>query len=140
MEWENMTIREHPLAWRWTDRRYALLPDEVLQQMHPLDASSAEVLDEQATAYEASTCETLQTNALCADEAMTWLLARQPEDMDVFVSWDPRTALQTRWSIFCRYWRDFCYPASDDIIVLPEESAWVLRYHPSERFMFGRRR
>jgi hypothetical protein len=34
-------IREHPLAWRWTDPKYAELPSNVLAQITPIDASAA---------------------------------------------------------------------------------------------------
>ena len=40
-----MTIRDHPLAWRWTDSRYALLPDSTLAlKIEPVDLSKAEEL------------------------------------------------------------------------------------------------
>src|SRR5215470_2612239 len=36
-----MTIRDHPLAWRWTDPKYAEFPEEILAQISPLDVSAA---------------------------------------------------------------------------------------------------
>ena len=39
-----MTIREHPLAWRWTDSRYALFPEDILAQIEPVDLRRAEDL------------------------------------------------------------------------------------------------
>jgi hypothetical protein len=46
---------------------------------------------------------------------------------------------RTSWEFFTAHWDDFCYPLSDDVLVLPDSGAWVLRYHHEEVFYFGNR-
>jgi hypothetical protein len=55
----------------------------------------------------------------------------------VTLSWDSDTALHTSWELFTARWDDFCYPASDDVFILPDSRGWVLLYHHAEGFSFG---
>jgi hypothetical protein len=53
------------------------------------------------------------------------------------VSWDRETALRAGWEFFTAHWDDFCYPLSDDVLVIPDTGSWVLRYHHEKMFYFG---
>jgi hypothetical protein len=55
------------------------------------------------------------------------------------VSWDRETALRTSWEFFTAHWDDFCYPLTDDVLIIPDCGSWVLRYHHEEIFYFGDR-
>jgi hypothetical protein len=69
-----------------------------------------------------------------------WLLVQFSErEQSILVSWDKDTAVVTDWGVFCDYWDDFCYPASDDVTVLPMAVEWILSYGHGESFEFGRR-
>ena len=141
-----MTIREHPLAWRWTDSRYALFPENILAQIEPVDLRRAEDLfrhslrllgrDELSPeAFETvvRSRADIPTGAGCA-----WLRAQQPDLFArVSVSWEKSVAVQTTWEIFSSRWDDFCYPSSDDVVVWPESENWALFYHHEEEFQFG---
>jgi hypothetical protein len=72
------------------------------------------------------------------DQGRVWLLARQPnKESSVILSWQPDTALKTTWGIFTDYWDDFCYGASDDLSVWPEDADWALLFHHEDEFHFG---
>lgn len=140
-----MSIQNHKLAWRWTDAAYTVLPDAVLAQMHPLFCAKAQALHTQSLAFLGKdglstelNSEVLNTEKLLQEEAAQWLIQHQPDmDLAVLLSWGADTALKTTWRIFISYWPDFCYPASDDLVVLPESAQWVLFYDHQQNFHFA---
>lgn len=140
-----MDIRHHKLAWRWTDRNYAQLPDDVLCQLLPIDEAEAMEHHKGALSYlgrEALSPRfrslVMNTEHLSAEEGSHWLMQQWPSlGTEVVLSWDPTVALKTTWAIFVKYWQEFCYPASDDLVVFPLTGSWVLLYHHEEAFHFG---
>lgn len=70
-----------------------------------------------------------------------WLRARPVSgDTAILVSWRfSGDAVIARWHIFCKYWDDFCYPSSDDVIIWPLSGAWALEYRHFEEFCFAER-
>ena len=143
-----MTIREHPLAWRWTDADCAVLPDDTLAQMHPIEQREAERLFHKSSGFlvgdSLSPQEFTTIVHHCADVSVEagrrWLREQQSDlSSQLFVSWQQDAAIRTTWEIFTAYWDDFCYPASDDIIVWPESERWALFYFHEQEFHFGQR-
>jgi hypothetical protein len=57
----------------------------------------------------------------------------------VLISWDNQTAAVTEWYVFVEHWDDFCYPASDDVTVVPLAGGWTLCYRRYEVFQFQAR-
>jgi hypothetical protein len=99
-----MSVREFPLAWRWTDPRYAVLPAEVLAKIHPVVDYPAEPTKLSGRWTEAS---------LCVDEAVdaarSWLREQQPKlDQVITIEWSSGCSVQTTWDVFTKYWDDFC--------------------------------
>lgn len=134
-----MTILEFPLAWRWTDARYAVFPADVLAQLSPYSADEASRLFERVKALSRSEePAALRISADSPQEQVTaWLRAQQPRlAEEVSVCWSGDTALQTRWSTFIERWDDFCYPSSDDVTILPITGSWMLMYHHWHEFEF----
>lgn len=41
------------------------------------------------------------------------------------------------WGVFCDFWSDFCYPASDDVTAWPADEAWLLEAHHEGRMRIG---
>jgi hypothetical protein len=142
-----MRIQDHKLAWRWTDPQYVVLPEDVLARMIPVHPDEAGKLYERALpmlgedALAASFAQwKIKTEKLEPSIASTWLMAMQPnQDQMVVLSWDKDAALRTNWGVFVAYWPEFCYPASDDLVVFPETEEWALLYYHEEEFHFGRR-
>ena len=141
-----MLIQNHKLAWRWTDPAYAVLPSEILEQMHPIPSHEAKELFERSLFF---LCQDglrpeLHPN-IVSSESMppevggNWLRQQQPNlDIKVNLSWDPEVALLTTWGVFVSYWQEFCYPASDDLVVFPKSEAWVFLFHHEEELQFCR--
>jgi len=46
-----MNIREHPLAWRWTDPQYVEFPPDILAQISPVDTATAAAVHEKWLPY-----------------------------------------------------------------------------------------
>ena len=45
-------------------------------------------------------------------------------------------AICVSWGVFCEYWDDFCYPASDDVAIWSLSQEWFLIYdHSGEVFL-----
>ena len=134
-----MKVQEFPLAWRWTDSRYAVLPIGVLSQLQPLGLHEAQVAFERARSFRQS--PGLAHSADVTDDAgCAWLRERDGNLSDlVTISWSPECALRTSWQIFTEHLSDFCYPASDDVAVFPDTERWVLFYHHEEQFEFVQR-
>src|SRR5688572_6537033 len=99
-------IRDHHLAWRWTDPRYALFPADTLDQMQTVSEEDARALfthaisiaGEEAFASQLFLLTTVRTLGLSTEAGCRWLRERQPElSVAVVVSWDQRTAIRTTW-------------------------------------------
>ncbi len=142
-----MNLRQHKLAWRWTDSRYAVLPEHVLNRLLPVNEAEAQLLHQHAMAHLGKdalspefTSVSVGTVRFSSEEGARWLTQQNPlSDTDVVLSWDSTTAIKMSWKLFVEYWQEFCYPVSDDLVVLPALENWVLLYHHEEEFHFGRR-
>jgi hypothetical protein len=134
-------IEQFVLRWRWTDSRYNLLPADRLAQIRPLEASKAAELDAAARLA----ADPIPSTAAAFDsstdqDAREWLARTLPTTAtSVLVSWSRDTAVQTTLDLFIKYWDDFCYPSSDDVVVVPPAGDWVLRYTHYEIMYFWRR-
>src|SRR5690348_2067194 len=106
-----MHIRDFPLAWRWTDNRHAVLPEETLSQLQPLGPQEAQFAFGQAQSFRWDSSITHSADVSDKD-GCTWLRAQHGGLGDfVTVSWSPDCALRTTWQIFTKHWSDFCYPS-----------------------------
>jgi hypothetical protein len=130
-----MTIREFPLAWRWTQQSHAVLPSDVLARIRPLNSEQA------ARIYASGELRQEGKSASCSTNdklnVRDWLRHVQPDlQAEIFMSWSDELAVETAWDVFTEYWEDFCYPSSDDVIVIPVAGNWRLIYHHYEQFDF----
>ena len=143
-----MQLKEFPLAWRWTDEKYALLPEKVLSRIIPQSSEQAACLFKESLRF--CSKDGLDEKQFSLTQIITrdiepalvsaWLIACLNNlDTRVFLSWQPSTAVSTTWGIFAEYWSEFCYPASDDLNVWSETHSWMLLYHHEELLQFGRR-
>ncbi len=144
-----MEILKHPLAWRWTEEKHTLLPENILSQLHPLKAFEAKSLWDRTSEFLA--CEglaeeefeeviSLDTSAIPVGAGKEWMENLQPDlEVAVSISWDQHTAIRTTWQIFTSYWEAMCYPASDDVVIVPDSADWALYYYHEETLHFGRK-
>ena len=144
------SLDSFPIKWRWIDLRWNKLPDNALNKIQPLTETKARELfqhSKQFYDFETGLAESLfehieQINASGkVEEIQRWLSACSSElNQTVIVSWNDRLAVLVEWKIFCEYWDDFCYPASDDAAIFPFSEEWTLLYSHEEHFIFGKRR
>ena len=141
------SLETFPLNWRWTDSRWNRLPDDALRDIKPFRESKARELWKRSIEFcdqsglAASRFEYIFrfNTELGHVAARRWLLEQSSNlNQEVVVSWSDELAVLARWAVFCDYWDDFCYPASDDVTIWPSSEDWVLAYFHHEEFIFGR--
>lgn len=141
-------ITDFPLAWRWTSSSHAMFLPTELAALHPCSPDeAARIHDASIRALRGDSLDPQQFEriyTLSADipvaDACSWLRALSSDLTEsVTLSWQRDTALRTTWELFTERWDDFCYPSSDDIVVLPDCGRWVLLYHHWEEFHFAAR-
>ena len=147
------SLTDFPLKWRWTNPKWNQLSNADLQRIKPLTQTKAKELwrifghyvlgnGPRENIFECRPWIDATVDYPGAfDRVRDWLLVQfSDREQDVVVSWDKDNAVVTSWGVFCDYWDDFCYPASDDVAVLPPSVDWVLFYQHGERFVFGKKR
>jgi hypothetical protein len=139
-------LDDFPLLWRWTSREHDLLAADILATIQPLTALrvASIALTAAARCVERRVVDLdLAISAEWDDPASVRerLGARAVAESDpVIVSWDPQTAVVTRWATFVRHWDAFCYPSSDDVTVWSPWGDWTLCYRHFQVIGFGRHR
>ena len=130
--------------WRLGER-HGDLPAEALDRIHLLSEGKAREVDE---IIRVSDCSVIWESSRQIDaETRDATLVRDilngdllaSDDIQVAMSYDRSTALVMSVGILCRYWRDFCYPGSDDIVIYPFDGSWILAYDHEECFVLRRR-
>ena len=141
-------IAEFPLIWRWTSATHALFSDSELAGLRPCSPAEAARIHDDSRSFDLRdgldkrhfSSVRVQSAEISISDGCSWLRAQAPNLAEqVTVSWERDTALRTSWEFFTAHWDDFCYPLSDDVLVLPDCGSWVLRYHHEEIFYFGSR-
>jgi hypothetical protein len=133
-----VSLDSFPLRWRWTDSQHNSLPVDRLAQIRPLGATKAAEVD----AIGRRIADPIPLNATAFDSssdqnAREWLGCTLPaDDTNVLVSWSRDLAVHTPVELFIEYWDDFCYPSSDDVLVVALSGAWILRYTHWETMHF----
>jgi len=142
-------FRDFGLQWRFTEESHSLLAQEDLSLTQPLTRTKAAEFNEHS--LECLGNATLLRSKFTDIESLivsddhesvrAWLQSKAiaPETR-IAVSWDKANCVTTLWRIFCKYWDDFCYPSSDDVLVWSQEEDWVLYYCHHEIFEYGTRK
>lgn len=141
-----MSFQDFDLNWRFTDPKHNLLPEEDLSKIQPLSRTMSLQLHRQSEKYLGnatllkSIFKSIESFKIPDDneEARKWLTDKgiNPETQ-VAVSWDKSTCVLTTWEILCKYWDDFCYPSSDDVLIWAATEDWILYYCHHEIFEYG---
>lgn len=139
-------IAEFPLIWRWTSATHALFSESELAGLHPCSPGEAARIYDESRAFDTRTgldpkhfsSVRVQSADISIPDGCSWLRSQAPNITEqVTLSWGCETALRTTWEFFTAHWDDFCYPLSDDVLVLPDSARWALRYYHEETFYFG---
>jgi hypothetical protein len=141
-------IAEFPLIWRWTSAAHALFSASELAGLRPCSLIEAARIRDASRSFDLRdgldprhfSSVRVQSADVSTLDGCTWLRAQAPDlSEQVTLSWDGETALRTGWEFFTARWDDFCYPMSDDVVVVPDSGSWILRFHHEEIFYFGDR-
>jgi hypothetical protein len=144
-------LKTFPLAWRWTEPRRSLVPDEVVANIRPLSFAKATEIysmleqrshqeDEGFMPASFRLVNKIDTSDIDMGPVRNWLEAHISDlKQAVIVYWETALAAATTGDIFCRFWDDFCYPSSDDVTILPLSEEWALVYWHEEILFFGER-
>ena len=128
-----MDIGSFPLAWRWTSKAHTVLPQEVLRGLRPLAPETAKEMFSKVPKRLGA--DALIFQATDTEATKEWLQSLPITASEVTLVWNDTTALTLPWSTFVRYWSDFCYPSSDDVVlVVPGQG--IIRWHHYERFEY----
>ncbi|GAB2494570.1 hypothetical protein [Algoriphagus taiwanensis] len=142
-------IEDFDLKWRFTEEKYAILPESDLKQIKPLDKEAGKYLDHFIRSVELHADEPFKENFFSQIESIPvsdgneleiqkWLTERGlPFEKMVYVSWDSQNGAIVSWEILIKYFDDFYYPGSDDLSVFDENLNWALVFAHWEKIYFG---
>lgn len=143
------SLESFPLGWRWLDKKYADLPEEIIAQINPLKTEKAiEIYSKQSSLVEkyfdqndffSESKNSLNFQSKDNIFVKNWLKQKISDvESQIYLSYEEKLSIRTTKEIFCDYWSDFCYPASDDIVISTDKIDWILIYHHEEIFLFKR--
>jgi hypothetical protein len=142
---KEIPINKFSLGWRWTDSKYSQFSEDELIQIKPLENIIARKYYEEGfslleknyfipSKHKFHKIENIQ--ATQSKEVQNWLKDRITVD-DIILSWDKDTAITVNTNLFIKKWDDFCYPSSDDIVIMLKTKNSIILYHHSEIFWYG---
>jgi hypothetical protein len=143
-----ISLSKFNLKWRFTEDKYNRLPEEDLSLIQPLSKRKAEEFNRYSQKYPGNA--TLLKSEFGSIESLnisdnhgavrSWLRAKEIHlETKVAVSWDNTDCVITLWRVFCKYWDDFCYPSSDDVLIWSSAEDWFLYDCHHEIFEYGTR-
>lgn len=139
-------LDDFPLKFRWTDEKWNVLPAEALESIWPYsDIKARSILEvsqkfgDAKGLFRSSFTRVEEFDATRDSKEVTKWLGKfiSTDPLRVVVSWDHHHAVLVAWDVFCHYWDDFCYPASDDVAIFPTDVKWMLFYFHDEHFELG---
>ncbi len=142
-------MTEFTLKWRFTEEKYGLLSEQHIAELKPLDKTGAEFLADYI-----STCRLHSQMPFKNDlfrnldkvrildgnekEITRWLYQRAiPFDKEVYLSWDDRNGMITKWEFLVKYWDSIFYGDSDDLTVFDQSLEWALLFFHEDEIHFG---
>ncbi|MEM1326728.1 MAG: hypothetical protein AAGI23_12275 [Bacteroidota bacterium] len=135
---EIIPLKEFELSWRWKRTHNPDISSSELEQIMPVSEIESRRLNKVIDYFEYE--ENLRKSYSQSD----WMSANSETDTHVkrfqeelfsrlgdseeyvIITWDRTTTLQTTKALFVKYWYDFCYPSSDDVTVISDNTRWVL--------------
>ena len=141
------SMADFPLRWRWMSGGQSQFPNDTLRVIRPLERSEAMRIWQEYARYfrkDGALVPALFSRTELVDAtdplSVERLFASLSEENDsrLLLSWEPETAVIIPLELFRLRWADFCYPASDDIAIIPESRKWVLAFWHWEQFELGR--
>ena len=142
-------MEDFNLKWRFTDENYDVLPQIHLDQLKPLDEEAAEIIDNYINDNNLHDDFPFKDDFFVKNKEIDieegkekkierWFgtLGLHLED-EVYLSWDPETALKTKVKYVIKYWNSLYYRDSDDLTVFSENLNWSLLFFHEGKIYFG---
>ena len=130
------------LLWRWTSPTHAVFPPEVMASIRPFTSTAARTLSAEALTRVALPLVTGDASVACGESVPEQAISRWLMPLCIrssawtALSWNTELAVLIPWSVFTERWSDFCYPASDDVIIWQPGHEWTLVYEHDEWFQY----
>ncbi|MEO6977025.1 MAG: hypothetical protein ABI113_01565 [Mucilaginibacter sp.] len=137
------------LKWRFTEEKYDKLPELHLSQLKPLDDNASMFLWHYIAATKLHDNFPFKQDFFRAidkakiltgnkSDVMKWLYQRGLAfDKEVYLSWQPSTAMMVPWEMLIKYFDAFYYPSSDDLTVIDQSLTWALLFYHENEIYFG---
>ena len=144
-------IGHFELGYRFTEEEYNTLPKEDLDEILPLNDSGTALLDKviedlgfrkpyglEETQFESIIELNLRTQN--ETQVREWLfeLDISPKEQ-VFLLWDAWGSAITTYGNLIKYYDDFYYPVSDDLMIIDKSLKWGIYFFHEEYIYFGKR-
>jgi hypothetical protein len=141
---EIIPLKDFELNWRWKKTHNPNISDYEKIQIEPVSEIESKRLNKVIDYFEvednlrkdfidndwiSATCDKEENIELFRNK-LTSILDPWPEN--VIVTWNRRTTLKTTKELFLKYWDDFCYPSSDDVTIISEDTNWIMFYNHIE--------
>lgn len=141
---EIIPLNDFELSWRWEKTHNPVISVFEKAQIEPVSEIESKRLNKVIDYFEIE--DNLSNDFIESD----WIIANSENDEkintfrnkltsilnswneNVIVTWNRTTTLKTTKEIFIKYWDDFCYPSSDDVTIISEETNWVMFYRHFE--------
>ncbi|MES2109259.1 MAG: hypothetical protein V4577_10945 [Bacteroidota bacterium] len=138
-----------PLKWRFTEKKYDILPELHLNQLKPLDVNAAKFLWEHINVvrlhddvpFKKGFFKTIDKAFIGEGngrDIKKWLYHRGlPFDKEVYLSWQPDSAMIVPWKLLIKYFDAFYYGCTDDLTVIDESLNWAVLFYHEDEIYFG---
>ena len=138
------------LKWRFTDKKYDMISKHHLAELKPLNKNGAEFLADYIKNYRVHSQISFKkdlfrnldrTKILNGNEKeiTKWLYKRAiPFDKEVYLSWDDKNGMITKWKFVVKYWNSIFYGGSDDLTVFDKSFEWALLFFHEDEIYFGK--
>jgi hypothetical protein len=136
---ETIPIGDFPLVWRWTSETHAVFTPAELASMRAINERASATLHDYLLSQGLMRREpdpvsfqevALDAEHLSEERVAAWLCAlpvvQEERAWVCYPHWS--NSVEVPWDLFVQRWDDFCYPSSDDVVVVPPSGAWVLEY------------
>lgn len=138
---EIISLQDFELNWRWEKTHNPNISDSEKAKIEPVSEIESKRLNKVIDYFEIEDnlskdyIETDWISANCENEEKIesfrnqLLPILQSYKENVIITWNRTTTLKTSKELFLKYWDDFCYPSSDDVTIISEETNWVMFYN-----------
>ena len=144
-----ISMNDFSLKWRFTEEKYAVLPDLHLSQIKPLDKKASKFLWDYISdtnlhndvPFKKDFFRNIDMIDISDDnklEIKKWLYQRGlPFKKEVFLSYTSNEALIIPWKVLIKYFDEFHYQGSDDLTVIDQSLEWALLFFHEGEIHWG---